>query len=63
MVFFIYKVARSYNWRCYKYGTGTAEEMQYKSRQIKKFSRIDYEDKISYYKDAVKNLKKEKGIE
>ncbi len=46
-----------------KYGEGTAEELQLKARQIQKFSRVDYEDKISYYKDAVKNLKKEKGIE
>ena len=46
-----------------KYGEGTADELQVKARQIKKFSRIDYEDKISYYKEAVKNLKKEKGIE
>ena len=46
-----------------KYGEGTAEELQYKARQIQKFSRVDYEEKISYYKEAVKNLKKEKGIE
>ena len=46
-----------------KYGEGKAEELEIKARQIKKFSRIDYEDKISYYKEAVKNLKKEKGIE
>ena len=46
-----------------KYGEGTAEELQYKARQIQKFSRVDYEDKISYYKDAVKNLKIEKRIE
>tara|TARA_R100000081_G_C4750057_1_gene133868 strand:+ start:81 stop:296 length:216 start_codon:yes stop_codon:yes gene_type:complete len=46
-----------------KYGEGTAEELQYKARQIKKFLRVDYEEKISYYKEAVKNLKKEKGIE
>ena len=46
-----------------KYGEGTAEELELKSRQTLKLSRIDYEDKISYYKDAVKNLKKEKGIE
>jgi hypothetical protein len=47
----------------HKYGEGTAEELQLKSRQIQKFSRVDYEEKISYYKEAVKNLKKEKGIE
>lgn len=46
-----------------KYGLGTAEELQFKARKIQKFSRTDYEDKISYYKEAVKNLKKEKGIE
>ena len=46
-----------------KYGLGTAEEMQFKARQIQKFSRVDYEEKISYYKSLVKNLKKEKGIE
>ena len=46
-----------------KYGEGTAEELQYKSRQTVKMSRIDYEDKISYYKEAVEKLKKEKGIE
>tara|TARA_R110002012_G_scaffold4652_8_gene21370 strand:+ start:238 stop:642 length:405 start_codon:yes stop_codon:yes gene_type:complete len=45
-----------------KYGEGTAEEMQFKARQIQKFSRIDYEEKISYYKSAVEKLKKEKGI-
>ena len=46
-----------------KYGDGTSEDLQYKARTTVKFSRVDYEDKISYYKDAVKNLKKEKGIE
>jgi|TARA_R110000824_G_scaffold49230_10_gene138224 hypothetical protein len=46
-----------------EYGEGTAEELQIKSRQIQKFSRIDYEEKITYYKSIVKNLKKEKGIE
>jgi hypothetical protein len=46
-----------------KYGEGTAEELQYKARQTIKLSRIDYEEKISYYKSAVENLKKEKGIE
>ena len=46
-----------------QYGEGTAESLQIKSRQIQKFSRVDYEEKISYYKEAVKNLKKEKGIE
>jgi len=46
-----------------KYGEGTAQELQYLSKQTVKFTRVDYEEKISYYKEAVKNLKKEKGIE
>tara|TARA_R110001583_G_scaffold34203_2_gene115113 strand:+ start:184 stop:591 length:408 start_codon:yes stop_codon:yes gene_type:complete len=46
-----------------KYGDGTAEELEFLSRTIMKVSRIDYEEKISYYKDAVEKLKKEKGIE
>ena len=45
-----------------KYGDGKAEELQIKSRQTLKMTRVDYEDKISYYKEAVKNLKKEKNI-
>ena len=46
-----------------KYGEGTAEELQFKARQTIKLSRIDYEEKITYYKSAVNKLKKEKGIE
>ncbi len=46
-----------------KYGEGKAEELQLLARTIMKVSRIDYEDKISYYKDLVNKLKKEKGIE
>ena len=46
-----------------KYGEGTSEEIEFLARTIIKFSRIDYEDKISYYKDLVEKLKKEKGIE
>ena len=46
-----------------KYGEGTAEELQYKARQTVKLSRVDYEEEISYYKNAVNNLKKQKGIE
>ena len=47
----------------FKYGEGTAEELQFLSRTIMKVSRIDYEEKISYYKDLVDKLKKDKGIE
>ena len=46
-----------------KYGEGTAEELQLKSRQTLKISRVEYEEKISYYKNIVNKLKKEKGIE
>jgi len=46
-----------------KYGEGTAQELQYQSRHTLKLTRADYEEKISYYKEAVEKLKKEKGIE
>mgnify|MGYP006399154765 CR=1 FL=1 len=46
-----------------KFGEGTAEELQYKSRTTLKISRVEYEEKISYYKSLVDKLKKEKGIE
>ncbi len=46
-----------------KYGEGTAEEIQFKSRNTLKMSRADYEEKISYYKEIVNKLKKEKEIE
>ena len=46
-----------------KYGEGKAEELESLARTIMKVSRIDYEDKISYYGTLVEKLKKEKGIE
>ena len=46
-----------------KYGEGKAEELQYLARTTVKISRIEYEEKISYYKSLVDKLKKEKGIE
>ena len=46
-----------------KYGEGTAQELEYLAKQITKISRYDYEENISYYKDLVKKLKTEKGIE
>ena len=46
-----------------KFGEGTAQELEFLSKQITKVSRSDYEEKISYYKDAVNKLKKQKGIE
>jgi len=46
-----------------KYGEGTAEDLEHMSRSILKISRVEYEEKISYYKSLVEKLKKEKGIE
>ena len=46
-----------------KYGEGKAEELQHLARTTLKISRIEYEEKISYYKSIVDKLKKEKGIE
>ena len=46
-----------------KYGEGKAEELEVLARTTIKISRIDYEEKISYYKSLVDKLKKQKGIE
>ncbi|MBP93854.1 MAG: recombinase [Flavobacteriaceae bacterium] len=46
-----------------KYGDGKALELEYKARTIVNYSRLDYTSRISYYKEAVEKLKKEKGIE
>ena len=46
-----------------KYGEGTAEELEILARTIVKFTRVDYEDSIRYYKATVEKIKKEKGIE
>lgn len=46
-----------------KYGKGKAEALQYLARTTLKISRVEYVEKISYYKLLVDNLKKEKGIE
>lgn len=46
-----------------KYGEGTSIKKQQEAIQMVKFARGWYEEKISYYKSAVNNLKKEKGIE
>jgi len=46
-----------------KYGDGTSEKLELLARTIMKVSRIDYEEKITYYKDLVEKIKKDKGIE
>jgi hypothetical protein len=46
-----------------KYGTGKSEFLESLARTIVKFTIVDYEDEILYYKAAVEKLKKDKGIE
>ena len=45
-----------------KYGNGTAEQLQYKSRLTIKFSRKEIEEKISYYKSLVNKIIEQKQI-
>jgi len=45
-----------------KYGEGRAEELEQLARTTLKISRVEYEEKISYYKNLVENLKAEKQI-
>jgi len=45
-----------------KYGEGTAEAMQLKSRQLGKIGRHDYDYMIDLYKDKVKTIKLNKSI-
>tara|TARA_R100000656_G_C3925151_1_gene123648 strand:+ start:176 stop:586 length:411 start_codon:yes stop_codon:yes gene_type:complete len=45
------------------YGYETAEDLQHLAQLIIKMSRIDYEEKIAYYKSLVNKIKKQKGIE
>jgi hypothetical protein len=46
-----------------KYGEDTSINLQHKAMQSVKITRVEYQDYITYYKEAVENLKKEKGIE
>tara|TARA_Y100001963_G_scaffold24656_1_gene33297 strand:+ start:1854 stop:2261 length:408 start_codon:yes stop_codon:yes gene_type:complete len=46
-----------------KYGAGTAEELEFLAKLPIKLTRVDYEEKITYYKNAVNNFKKEKGLD
>ena len=61
-----FKQGEQYKFSLYldgKYGEGTAQTLEFLSHQTTKISRSDYEEKISYYKELVNKLKKEKGIE
>ena len=46
-----------------EYGKGKSNELEILSKQNEKFSRVDYDIKISYYKSLVDKIKKDKGIE
>ena len=45
------------------FGLGTAEGLEVKARKTTKFMRSDYLENISYYKNLVENLIKEKQIQ
>ena len=45
-----------------KYGEGTVEKLEIQARQSVKITRGEYIDFISYYKEIVKNLLKDKTI-
>tara|TARA_R110000787_G_scaffold12678_5_gene40760 strand:+ start:10195 stop:10605 length:411 start_codon:yes stop_codon:yes gene_type:complete len=46
-----------------KYGEGTSEELERIARKTLKTQSYWYESEVSYYKDLVEKLKKDKGIE
>ena len=61
----IYEQGEQYRFSIYidaKYGEGTAEDLECLARTTVKFSRIDYEEKITYYKLKVNKLILEKEI-
>ena len=45
------------------FGDGISEELVILGHSTLKISRVEYEEKISYYKATVDKLKKQKGIE
>jgi hypothetical protein len=62
----VFRYGEQYKFGLYldgKYGEGTAQELEYLARTTIKLGRVDYDEKIVYYKSLVENLKKEKGIE
>ena len=61
----MFKQGEQYKFSLYldaKYGEGKAQELQYLAKSIVKFTRVDYEEKVVYYKDLVEKLKKDKGL-
>lgn len=45
-----------------KYGVKALEELDTGKRSVEKWTTVDYQDRISYYKEEVKRLKKEKCL-
>ena len=45
-----------------QYGKSTSHDLYVQAHSIVKFTRVDYEQEITYYKEIVKNLLKEKTI-
>lgn len=45
------------------HGEGTAEELEFLSKQTVKYMRCDYVEQIAHYKELVQELKLTKGIE
>lgn len=45
-----------------KYGRDVLEELESKRRSLEKWTIADYKEKIAYYKEEVKRLRKEKGL-
>ena len=61
----VFRYGEQYKFGLYldgKYGEGTAQKLEYLARSIIKIGRVEYEEKILYYKSIVDNLKKKKGI-
>lgn len=44
------------------YGVSVLEELESKRRSLEKWTIADYKEKIAYYKEEVKRLRKEKGL-
>ncbi|WP_099465593.1 recombination protein NinG [Parabacteroides provencensis] len=45
-----------------KYGVKVLEELESARRSIEKWTVVDYLEKIKYYKEEVKRIRKEKGL-
>tara|TARA_R100001530_G_scaffold98729_2_gene68593 strand:- start:245 stop:649 length:405 start_codon:yes stop_codon:yes gene_type:complete len=62
----MFKAGEQFKFHIYldaKYGEDTSINLQHKAMQSVKITRVEYQEYITYYKNAVNNLKKQKGIE